>query len=415
MTGNFSVSGDLTTLLSSNGNVEDLSQLTTNRIFNNLFYSCTALTDASGLVLPSTKLVNHCYQSMFYGCTALKNGPKVLPARVLSEYCYSDMFEACSALVTGPVLPATTLAPYCYYDMFARCTSLVAAPDLPATKPAMYCYNFMFNGCTSLKKVSVNFTTWTCSDNNNSFTMNWMDNVPAGLVFSCPSSLSTTSGTTNMNLPSSFTKISPYLCFTANEAGSEVALTKTGAPTNVALYYSWNGSSWYSYTIGDSKKLNTVGSTIYFRAQNTNSTFSESSSNYYSFSLSGSVAASGSIMSLLSSSLSATSVPDYCFYRLFYGCSVLTSAPSLPAKTVGIYAYNNMFNNCTQLFAAPELNATQVGRYSYGGMFNGCINLTSAPSTLPATDLSSSNNCYAAMFFNCTNLRNAPALPSTNL
>jgi hypothetical protein len=40
-----------------------------------------------------------------------------------------------------------------------------------------------------------------------------------------------------------------YLCFTANTAGSTVALNKTGSPTAVTLETSTDGANWSSYTI----------------------------------------------------------------------------------------------------------------------------------------------------------------------
>ena len=148
--------------------------------FNNLFKSCTALTSAEDLELPSTTLSTYCYYYMFTGCTGLRKAPKVLPAAALPQYCYGYMFNGCTALQDAPDIQATSItgtyacynmfygctslvnvqeelhAPsmtsYCYYQMFYNCSSLTTAPALPATTLATSCYYSMFYGCTKLTK-----------------------------------------------------------------------------------------------------------------------------------------------------------------------------------------------------------------------------------------------------------------------
>ena len=115
-------------------------------VFYGLFYGNAKLTDASGLLLPATTLVEDCYFSMFYGCTAL---------------------------TAAPALPATTLANYCYYQMFKGCTALTAAPELPATALVNYCYNSMFYGCSKLASVTCEATDISV---NNCLT-NWLYNA----------------------------------------------------------------------------------------------------------------------------------------------------------------------------------------------------------------------------------------------
>lgn len=114
-----------------------------------MFDGCTALTDASELVLSSTTLADYCYAFMFQGCTNLVNPPQ-LPSTTLAAHCYDSMFDGCISLTTAPVLPATTLATGCYREMFWNCTSLTTAPVLPVTTLATSCYLGMFAGCESL-------------------------------------------------------------------------------------------------------------------------------------------------------------------------------------------------------------------------------------------------------------------------
>ena len=205
----------------------------------------------------------------------------------------------------------------------------------------------------------------------------------------------------------------PDLCFTAEKAGSTVAMAVKGTPTKgQAFEYSTDGTNWSVFTPGTTTiTLANVGNKVYFRGDNT--TVSESTSVYYKFVMSGKIAASGNIMSLLDKTCQSTTISNnYCYNSMFNGCTSLTTAPALPATTLASYCYISMFQNCTSLTTAPALPATTLASYCYGSMFNGCTSLTTAPA-LPATTLVS--NCYGNMFNGCTSLTTAPALPATTL
>lgn len=101
------------------------------------------------LLLPATKLSNHCYDEMFENCKGLTRAPN-LPAMSLTSDCYHGMFSGCSSLTTAPALPATELADWCYTGMFYNCDALIAAPVLPATELAYACYSSMFYSCDNL-------------------------------------------------------------------------------------------------------------------------------------------------------------------------------------------------------------------------------------------------------------------------
>lgn len=142
--------------------------------FFGLFSECSGLTDASGLILPATKITAGCYNCMFSECANLVHAPKILPATDLSEApsCYGEMFEVCTSLVDSPILPATVLSEYCYFDMFADCSSLVDGPELPATTLESECYDGMFWGCTSLRSITCNALTFA-----NMSTKSWIYGV----------------------------------------------------------------------------------------------------------------------------------------------------------------------------------------------------------------------------------------------
>ena len=356
-----------------------------------------------------TSLPSNGLSSMFFNQAALTKAPK-LPATTLGEYAYWYMFSGCTSLEEAPELPATTLTRGCYYEMFYGCTSLTKAPDLPATTLVSSCYSQMFYGCKKINHISVGFSSWLSGA-----TTNWLYDVASEGAFDCPDALTVTSGSSY--IPSGWVKNPDYLCFTAVQAGSSVTMVMKGSPSAVSLLYSTNRYNWNNYSIGTSLNLPSVGSKIYFRAgSNNNASFSRSSSNYYTVQLTGKVAASGNVMSLLDGKCKQTSVPDYAFYRLFDDTSnktgALTSAPKLPATMLASYCYSYMFEYCTGLKTAPALPASVMKDYCYFHMFGNCTSLENAP-VLNSTSLAPS--CYYSMFYACANLKNAPALPATTL
>ena len=205
----------------------------------------------------------------------------------------------------------------------------------------------------------------------------------------------------------------PYLCFTAEKAASTVAMAVNGTPTQgQAFEYSTDGTTWYEFIPGTTTiTLSNVGSKAYFRGDNT--TICESNSTYYNFVLTGKIAASGNIMSLLDKTCLSTTISHaYCYSSIFYNCSSLTTAPALPATVLSTGCYRYMFYGCTSLTTAPALPATVLHPDCYGYMFRDCTSLTTAPA-LPAITLASS--CYGYMFYGCTSITTAPVLPATTL
>jgi hypothetical protein len=198
------------------------------------------------------------------------------------------------------------------------------------------------------------------------------------------------------------------LTFTAQEAGSTINLTQTGEPVIASLQYRTSiNDEWSTYTITTEITLTNVGDYVQF--QNTNNQLSLDSNNYVQFVMTGKIAASGNIQSMLNYS---TSCIPYCYYNMFEGCTSLVNVPELPATKLANDCYRYMFYGCTNLTTAPELPATNLARYCYSGMFARCTNLVNAPE-LPATTLA--DYCYSGMFSRCTNLVNAPKLPATTL
>ena len=109
------------------------------------------------------------------------------------------------------------------------------------------------------------------------------------------------------------------------------------------------------------------------------------------------------IVNVDSNFLPATTLADYCYNKMFMGCSSLTTAPELPATTLTQESYDCMFSDCTSLVNAPKLSAINLAAYSMCNMFNGCTSLVNGPELL-ATALI--HYCYYGMFTNCASLKN---------
>ena len=140
------------------------------------------------------------------------------------------------------------------------------------------------------------------------------------------------------------------LRFTAESANSSVQLTAVGSAPAVILVKSFDGVNWSDYTVGEVIELPSVGDFVYLAAgEGGNETFGSSTSNYHKFVINGLVSASGDITSLRNFDLAQTTLAQYCYYRMFDGCTGLTSAPELPATMLAQYCYRSMFNGCTHL------------------------------------------------------------------
>ena len=76
--------------------------------------------------------------------------------------------------------------------------------------------------------------------------------------------------------------------------------------------------------------------------------------------MTGKIAASGNLNTLLKADGSVLDLPADCFSGMFQFCESLTQAPELPATTLADYCYSGMFYGCSSLIQAPELKATTL-------------------------------------------------------
>ncbi len=225
-----------------------------------------------------------------------------------------------------------------------------------------------------------------------------------------------------------------YLTFTAQEAKSMISLKWKSADPNSVYIRKNDGTTWDSYTAGETITLMNVGDKVSFKGMKVKTGADKH------FTMTGKIAASGSVTSLTDGKgndpnvpsedlyyfgmfkgcdslttapeLPAVNLAKQCYAYMFYGCTNLTTVPELPATVLAESCYADMFNLCKRLETAPALPAIEAKKSCYKNMFYDCKSLTTAPD-LPATKLA--NNCYDLMFYGCSALQAAPTLPATNL
>ena len=183
------------------------------------------------------------------------------------------------------------------------------------------------------------------------------------------------------------------------------------------IEYSLDNNIWQTLPVGSSTPIIGAGQKVYFRASGLTAT---TAVGIGTFSATGRHNIGGNIMSMAYGAdfKDQTEITQYNqFRKLFEACSTIVDVSKLilPATSLANYCYQNMFYGCTSLVNAPTLPATSLKNNCYVAMFYGCTSLVNAP-TLPATSLR--NYCYQNMFRNCTSLNYIKAMfkttPSTN-
>ena len=438
--------------------------------YSGMFSGC-AITEAPEL--PATDMALACYSGMFSNCANLGKAPE-LPATTLAEECYSGMFKGCTSLVEAPELPAEELIEDCYKEMFKGCSKLnyikvgvmsldyqAATFDLNLTDPLA--------GATNKWVEGVNGEGLFIFPCGSTYDKHGISQVPSNftiksspiVIFQNPDSTELWRETINCNempvyggepLPSNFIGWEPeltmaeeadvyyytaqyegedpapgkWLCFTAEMDSSKVWFRNTNNQPDIQ-YSLDNGETWETWGDQVPILLKKTGDKVYVKGVNPDG-FSHTlgytilasqnpsvaaNTHCTTFGMSGRIAASGSVMSLIDGVGEADTVPcEYCFSYLFAGCTALTKAPQLPAKTLADYCYSRMFGECTSLSQTPEFPATQLANTCYSAMFINCSDLTDV-AELNATDLAPS--CYRNMFYGCTKLTKAPKLSATQL
>jgi len=191
-----------------------------------------------------------------------------------------------------------------------------------------------------------------------------------------------------------YIELKDCLCFTANTAGSTVAMVVTGTPTSIPNFqYSYDGVDWSEFIVGTTTiTLVNISDKVYFKGNNPDGV-NKNSYPFYRFVTTGSIMASGNIMSLIDNGACNTLVMpcSHCFFGLFTSCTSLITPPELPATTLTYYCYAYMFYGCTSLQVndSPVTGVAEqawtipttgifTNTYAQSGMFTGCLGTRSS-------------------------------------
>ena len=161
------------------------------------------------------------------------------------------------------------------------------------------------------------------------------------------------------------------LCFTALEANSTISFRTLAAN----IMYSGDNWNWFNFSYNDTIiTLENIGDKVYMCGEN-ESLFDPNTATITNFSMTGRIAASGDVTTLLNLNGLETLTALGCFLGLFENCTSLETAPELPATTLSSNCYGAMFRGCTNLTVAPHLPATTLAENCYWAMFAGCESL----------------------------------------
>lgn len=209
--------------------------------------------------------------------------------------------------------------------------------------------------------------------------------------------------------------ITKPLYLLSKQNGSTIRLVDVGL--NEPFQTSTDNVTWSDYTF-DSDIVLDDGEGVYFRIKSERIAAGNAYKCVKFRVLNGVIEAYNNILSLVHPTNFAnitSNTLDCLFIDIFEVTSTdvgIYKAPLLPLTTIGNYAYKRMFYGCTHLSKAPELPANIAGVYCYQEMFSGCTSLT-LPPDLPSTSVH--DGCYDSMFLGCTSLTKGPALPATSL
>ena len=211
-------------------------------------------------------------------------------------------------------------------------------------------------------------------------------------------------GTVYISVTAGAEAVANYILFEGET--SDFTLKATNKTWNGTVEYSTDKNTWSTW---NGSEISSADKKLYLRGKN-NTTFYTTKA--VQFVLSAKAGCYGNINTLLDYENPPTTLASSCYREMFYGCTLLTTAPELPATTLAYACYSSMFYGCRSLTAAPALPATTLAESCYYSMFGGCKSLTTAPE-LPAEILA--DYCYYSMFQGCTSLTTAPELPAIAL
>ena len=184
------------------------------------------------------------------------------------------------------------------------------------------------------------------------------------------------------------------LNFIATGYGGVITLTKYGSPTAVNLEWASGDGVWHEWEETNGVRTLPISySTIYIRNTSTTSTgFSTGVNNYYNFQSDVPVAAGGTLVTLLRKThVTNPTLNTNCFRRLFENFTNLYRMPNIDFAigSGGGSEFLDCFRGCTNLTETSLIELTVLRGYSCYRMFYGCSNLSTV--RVKFTDVSANN------------------------
>ena len=224
------------------------------------------------------------------------------------------------------------------------------------------------------------------------------------------------------------------LCLYYNGSTGTGNISGSSTQAHQKIYYSFtpdNEDSWALLPLGTASGTNAItipnGSTVYVRGLcTTGINWAADNAKHYHFRVTaGYVEIGGDLMSLIDYRTKVTTVPcDYCFFRLFYsneGSYTYNKTRIVSAKNLKLSAttltndcYQRLFQACAGLEYGPDLStATNVPAEAFYCAFLGCTALKEVPTLPDVTSIG--DRAYYQMFMNCTTLVTTPAINFANI
>ena len=136
-----------------------------------------------------------------------------------------------------------------------------------------------------------------------------------------------------------------YLTFTAEEDDASFSIENKTRIIPDVQYSLDKGATWNVLKKNTPIVLKNKGDCAWLKGYNPEGFSKDIKKAFTSFALTGRIAASGSVMSLIDGKGVAKVIPnDFCFARLFFHCVGLTQAPELPATTLSMGCYEGIPN-----------------------------------------------------------------------
>ncbi len=310
----------------------------------------------------------NCYASMFAYCTELTQAIKML-ATDLAEGCCKEMYKGCTSILSAR-LDGSELKKECYLEMFSGCEELkyievnlyTLDNDVDATLNWVDGVNqeglFIFlcgsiydkHGISEVPDKFIIKSSPIIIFQNPDSTILQIDTTDCetkpryrgekptygeGWVFIgwdkelvIPDMGGTYYYTAQYGKEGEV-PYGPWLCFTAEEAGSAVWYTNTDNQPDVQ-YSIDDGNTWSPLPAGEKVTLGNIGDKVYIKGNNPDGFSHGGSTNNTHFSMSGLISGSGNVMCLIDEEGETKEIPcAHCFESLFEGCESLpqTSIP----------------------------------------------------------------------------------------